>query len=79
MSQPIPSQIEESFSQLSISEQLRVIEHLQRRVHERSRSEADDLDHQLATMAADPDIQSELREIEQEFANADADGLEISR
>ena len=40
MGQPIPSQIEESFSQLSISEQLRVIEHLVRRVHERSRNRA---------------------------------------
>jgi hypothetical protein len=30
----------------------------------------------LANMAADPDIQREIREIEQEFADAAEDGLE---
>ena len=78
MNQTIPSQIEDSFNQLSVPEQLRVIEHLVRRVHDKSRGEADDLDGQLAMMAADPDIQNELREIEQDFACTDSDGLEIA-
>jgi hypothetical protein len=78
MNQTIPQQIEESFNQLSVPDQLLVIEHLVRRVHEKSRSQADDLESQLAAMAADPAIQAELLEIEREFANSNADGLEIS-
>lgn len=31
--------------------------------------------HDIEAMAADPDIQSELRQIEAEFANAEGDGL----
>lgn len=75
MSQQISSQIEESFDQLSGPEQLRVIEHLVRRVKGRSRR-GDALDIELSAMAADPDIQAELREIEHEFSHADSDGLE---
>jgi hypothetical protein len=33
------------------------------------------LELQLALMAADPEIQTELREIDREFSNAEADGL----
>src|SRR5438105_4438154 len=76
MSQQIPSQIEESFNQLSPSEQSRVIEYLIHRMKERSSRQPDDLDSELASMAVDPDIQTELREIEREFSNADSDGLE---
>ncbi len=75
MSQQIPPQIEESFDQLSGPEQLRVIEHLVRRAKERSRR-GEDLDNELSAMAADPDIQAELKEIEHEFSHADSDGLE---
>ena len=75
MSQQIPSQIEESFNQLSPSEQSRVIEYLIRRMKGSSR-QLSDLDSELAAMAVDPDIQAELREIEREFSNADSDGLE---
>ena len=75
MSQQIPSQIEESFNQLSPSEQSRVIEYLIRRMKERSSPQPDDLDRELAAMAVDPDIQAELREIEREFSPADSDGL----
>ena len=76
MSQQIPSQIEESFNQLSRSEQSRVIEYLIRRMKERSSRQPDDLDSELAAMAVDPDIQAELQEIEREFSHADSDGLE---
>lgn len=76
MNNAILSQIEDSFSQLSISEQLRLIERLVHRVHERTVKERADLDTQLALMAADPEMQSELQKIEQEFMHTEEDGLE---
>jgi hypothetical protein len=78
MNQNILSQIEDTFSQLSISEQLRLIERLVHRVHQRTQKQNADLDAQLAQMAADPQIQAELAKIEEEFSNAEADGLEIN-
>ncbi len=78
MNQPTLAQIEDSFTQLSVSEQLRLIERLVHRVHENTLKEREDVDNQLAQMAADPDIERELREIEREFAPAEFDGLEIA-
>lgn len=78
MNQPTLAQIEDSFTQLSVSEQLRLIERLVHRVHENTLKEREDVDNQLAQMAADPDIERELREIEREFAPAESDGLEIA-
>ena len=78
MDQPTVSQIEESFSQLPISEQRWLIERLVHRVNEKILTESQELDDQLALMAADPQIQSELQEIESEFALAESDGLEIA-
>jgi hypothetical protein len=78
MSQSILTQIEDTFSQLSVSEQLLLIERLVRRVHQRTLKEARDLDNQLALMAADPEIQSEMQIIERDFAYAEADGLETA-
>ena len=75
---PILSQIEDSFSRLSISAQLQLIERLVHRVHERTVKETSNLDAQLALMAADPEIQSELQKIELEFTRVEADGLETS-
>jgi hypothetical protein len=77
MDQPTVSQIEESFSQLPLSEQLGLIERLVHRVREKTLTESQELDDQLALMAADPQIQSELQEMESEFALAESDGLEI--
>ena len=76
MSNSIFSQIEDGFSQLSISEQLWLIERLVHRIHEATLKNRNDLDHQLALMATDPEIQSELQNIEREFSHAEADGLE---
>jgi hypothetical protein len=78
MDQPSLLQIEESFSRLPISEQLGLIERLVRRVHESTLKENEDLDTQLAAMAADSEIQSELQQIEREFAFTESDGLEIA-
>jgi len=78
MNQPLLRQIEDSFTRLSFSEQLRLIERLVHRVHENTVKQREDADNQLSQMAADPDIERELREIEREFAPAESDGLEIA-
>ena len=76
MSNSIVAQIEDGFNQLSIPEQLWLIERLVHCVHEATLNNRSDLDQQLALMADDPEIQSELRNIEREFSHAEADGLE---
>jgi hypothetical protein len=78
MDQPTVSQIEESFSQLPISEQRWLIERLVHRVNEKILIDSQDLDDQLPLMAADPQIQTELQEIKSEFAVAESDGLEMA-
>ena len=78
MDQSVLSQIEDSFSQLSPSEQVKLIERLVHYVHQHTFNEEKDLDRQLGLMAADPQIQSELQSIEREFAYAEADGLEAT-
>jgi hypothetical protein len=75
MSLFILSQIEERIHQLSLTEQLWLIERLAQHLRAQllapqTREEA------LAAMAADPDIQREIQAIEEEFAPAAADGLE---
>lgn len=78
MNQAILAEIEDSFTQLSVSEQRRLIERLVHRIKENTLKGSEDADNQLAQMAADPDIERELREIEREFALAESDGLEIA-
>lgn len=65
MSQSILAQFEERFSQLPISEQKGLLDRLARRVNAQTAGEDEDL---IAQMAADPDVQREMREIEREFA-----------
>ena len=69
-------QIESIFSELSVSEQLLLIERLVRQVNEFTLRRRIEFDQQLALMAADPEIQRELRSIQQEFSVAETDGLE---
>jgi len=78
MSNSVLTQIEDGFKQLSTSEQLWLIERLVHHVHEATLKPSNDVDAQLALMAADPQIQNELRRIEQEFSYAEADGLETT-
>lgn len=78
MNDSIVMQIEDSFNQLSISEQLWLIARLVHHVHQATLNSRSDLDDQLALMANDPEIQDELRNIEQEFSRAEADGLEAT-
>jgi hypothetical protein len=72
MSQSTLAQLEERISELPISEQKALLDRLARRVNSQADNGGEEL---LAQMAADPDIQREMREIDREFASADADGL----
>ena len=78
MSNSVLTQLEDGFKQLSTSEQLWLIERLVHHVHEANLKQSNDVDEELALMATDPQIQNELQRIEQEFSNAEADGLETT-
>jgi hypothetical protein len=69
------SEIENQFAQLPPEAQLSVLERLAHHVRAGRVGKRDDWDADLAAMAADPDIQRELREISAEFAATEADGL----
>ena len=71
------SKIEDSFNQLSLTEQLRLIERLVQRVRENMAGDETTFEVQLTAMAADPEIQSKLQQIEAEFVLTEADGLEL--
>ena len=77
MNMPVLTQIQENVNRLSPDEQLWLIEWLAHRIREKDR-DANLWDKQLADMAANPEVQSELRKIDAEFALAEADGLETT-
>lgn len=78
MNMPILSQMESNISRLSLAEQLWLMERLVQRIKENTISQSSQFESDLSAMADDPQIQSELRHIEAEFAFAEADGLDIS-
>lgn len=61
--------------QLSLQEQLLLLERLAHHIRSRTMPVLPTNADALAAMAADPAIQRELRQIADEFAVADADGL----
>ena len=67
-------ELEKNISQLSIDEQLLLIERVSHRLRANISGKTD-LDAQLSEMAADPEIQRELQEIEHEFSATEQDGL----
>ena len=69
------SQIEEQITQLSVDEQLWLIERVAQRLRESMRTQRA-FEAQLVAMAADPDIQREIRWIDEEFAVTESDGLD---
>ena len=77
MNMPVLTEIQQSINRLSSDEQLWLIEWLAHRVRQKANAQSV-WESQLADMAADPDIQSELRQIETEFTFAEADGLEAT-
>jgi hypothetical protein len=76
----ILTEIEEKISRLPRKKQLWLIDQLERKFKENSnKSPVDEQTHfasQLVIMASDPEVQAELKKIEQEFAVAEEDGLE---
>mgnify|MGYP001343349428 FL=1 len=68
------SEIEAHIDELSVAEQLALLEYVAQRLRKNLGAQSN-LDTDLALMAADPDIQRELREINEEFASMEADGL----
>jgi hypothetical protein len=79
MTSPELDRLETAIGQLSFTEQLWLMDRLFQRIRERTFRLTGVQDKQLETMAEDPAIQRELREIDNEFALADSDGLEIHR
>ena len=65
--------LEARFKQLSPEEQRCLRERLTSGARQES---AQDFEQQLAAMACDPEVQRELREIAEEFAESEEDGLE---
>ena len=77
MNVAIIEQLETEIGQLSLSEQLWLMERLAHRIRKHTMQERPSLEEQLAAMAHDPDIQAELRQIEAEFAGADGLGIAL--
>ncbi len=69
-------QIEETIRRLSLPEQLHLLEWLARAVRQHVQIGESAQVNQLAMMAADPDIQRELRQMATEFAVTESDGLD---
>ena len=69
-------QIENEFARLSPDAQLGLLERLLHRVRATVSGRQDTWDAELSTMAADPEMQRELRRIDAEFSAAESDGLE---
>ena len=69
------SELEARIDELSVAEQLALLEYVAQRLRKNLGAQSN-LETELALMAADPDIQRELREIYEEFTSMDADGLD---
>ena len=69
------NELEENIRRLPLDDQLLLIERVSHRIRT-DISDKMDIDAQLSEMAADPEIQKELQEIEQEFTATEQDGLD---
>jgi hypothetical protein len=69
------TQIEEGISRLSLYEQMLLLERLIQRLRQHLFKNEDTLENQLEAMANDVEIQNELRQINDEFAITEMDGL----
>lgn len=68
-------QIETNIAQLSLNEQLWLMERLAHYIRQRSLPAIMVQEEELAAMATDPAIQHEIRQINTEFAATEMDGL----
>lgn len=74
MNSAMLSELERQIHRLTPDEQLWLIEQM---VHQlRKPHSPGTLELELAAVAADPDIQREIREIDEEFKGTESDGLE---
>jgi hypothetical protein len=69
------NELEENIRRLPLDDQLLLIERVSHRIRTDISGKMD-IDAQLSKMAADPEIQKELQEIEQEFSATEQDGLD---
>jgi hypothetical protein len=76
MRTPTLERIEADVDQLSLAEQLWLMERLAQRIRTRTLRTPTVQERELADMAHDPAIQRELRQINAEFAVTEADGLD---
>jgi hypothetical protein len=72
---PTLETIEAAIDQLSLSEQLLLMEHLASRIRSRTLRAPTVDESCLASMANDPAIQRELQQIDAEFSATETDGL----
>jgi len=70
------TQLEETISRLSLKEQLLLLERLIQRLRQHLFATEDNRNNQLAAMANDPQMQQELKMINEEFAITELDGLD---
>ncbi|MCA9889944.1 MAG: hypothetical protein KC546_16305 [Anaerolineae bacterium] len=68
MSMPTLTQMEDSFSRLTLEEQLWLMERLLRRIKESTVKQQSRIEDDLVAMANDPEIQDELKQIDKEMA-----------
>lgn len=77
MTNPDLDRLESAIDQLSVMEQLWLLERLARRIRGHIPPRPGMLGSELQAMAQDPAIQREMMEIESDFAITEHDGLEI--
>jgi hypothetical protein len=75
MATPAFDKIESEFAQLTPDAQLSLLERLVHRARISMKHDQDDWDASLSQMAADPQIQRELSQINSEFLAAEGDRL----
>jgi len=76
MTTPTLERIETDIAQLSLTEQLLLMERLAHRIRQTSLRPLIVQESDLAAMAADPAIQREVQQINDEFAVTEMDGLD---
>jgi len=67
--------LETEIRALPLSDQLWLLERMVRQMRNKATAVRNGRSSDVAVMAADPEIQRELREIEAEFAGSEGDGL----
>jgi hypothetical protein len=75
MNASLIERLEAEIGQLTLPDQLWLLERLIQRIRKRTLRTRPAFDAQLAVMAQDPNMQRELKEIEAEFVVAETDGL----